>query len=212
MKITKFGHSCLLVEEGDARILIDPGAWSDGHTALINLDAIFITHLHQDHCDPTALAVLHAANPNVSIYTNHGAGEVLDQTPLPWVLVEDGQTVDVRGVQVDILGKDHACIHDEFPIVPNTGVVIAKKFFHPGDAVDVIPPMPVDILALPVVAPWMKIADALDYAEKVKPRVSFPIHDGMLKHVGPFHMIPERVLSPKGIGWAVLEHGVGREF
>ncbi|MBP9694894.1 MAG: MBL fold metallo-hydrolase [Candidatus Magasanikbacteria bacterium] len=29
MRITKFGHSCLLVEENDVRVLIDPGAFSN---------------------------------------------------------------------------------------------------------------------------------------------------------------------------------------
>ena len=50
MKITKFGHSCLLVEEGGARILLDPGKYSILQNNVENVDAIVITHEHQDHC------------------------------------------------------------------------------------------------------------------------------------------------------------------
>jgi L-ascorbate metabolism protein UlaG (beta-lactamase superfamily) len=30
MKITKYAHACLLVEEGDARLLLDPGIYTGG--------------------------------------------------------------------------------------------------------------------------------------------------------------------------------------
>ena len=31
MKITHFGHACLLVESGEARLLFDPGTESSGY-------------------------------------------------------------------------------------------------------------------------------------------------------------------------------------
>jgi Beta-lactamase superfamily domain len=34
MRLTKFGHSCLLVEEGGARVLLDPGSFSDRRAAV----------------------------------------------------------------------------------------------------------------------------------------------------------------------------------
>lgn len=37
MKITKFGHACLLIEEADARILIGPGTYSSGSEDLWSL-------------------------------------------------------------------------------------------------------------------------------------------------------------------------------
>jgi hypothetical protein len=37
MKITKYGHACLLVEEGGARFLLDPGSYSSGFEGLADL-------------------------------------------------------------------------------------------------------------------------------------------------------------------------------
>lgn len=108
---------------------------------------------------------------------------------------------------VEGFGKDHAVIYHTFPHFDNTGLLIGEKLFHPGDAVDVIPPQSIDILALPVVAPWLRLEMTLDWAEKIKPKKCFPIHDGFLKIGGPFHALPKNILEAKGIEMVVLEHG-----
>ena len=51
MRLTKFGHSCLLVEEGGARVLLDPGSFSEGFEELDGLTAVCLTHHHGDHLD-----------------------------------------------------------------------------------------------------------------------------------------------------------------
>ena len=40
MKITKFGHSCLLIEDANARILLDPGSFAQGDEDLTGLHAM----------------------------------------------------------------------------------------------------------------------------------------------------------------------------
>jgi len=208
MNITKYGHSCLLIEEDDARILIDPGAWSEGHTTLTDIDAILITHEHLDHCDPESLQQILRLNKDAIIYTNDGVGKKLVEAGILFTRFVDGHSLRVKGVLVEGFGKDHAIIYPTFPHWDNTGFLIAERFFHPGDAVDIIPTKPVEILALPVVAPWMRMADALDWAKKIKPKFVFPIHDGMLKITGPFHNLPKQVLGAEGIVVEILEHGI----
>lgn len=51
MKITKFGHCCLLVEENNLRILIDPGNYLKRADDLKDIDTMLITHSHQDYLD-----------------------------------------------------------------------------------------------------------------------------------------------------------------
>lgn len=211
MRITKYGHSCLLVEKGEARILLDPGVWSEGHTEVQDIDAIFITHEHSDHTHPESLQKILENNPDVTIYTNEGAGAVLEKEGIGYETVQHGDSIQVRGVAVEVFGKDHAVIYLSVPIVRNTGYLIAGRLFHPGDALRV-PEKAVEILALPVVAPWMRLAECVDYAKEVKPKVCFPIHDGMLKHVGPFHLLPAKLLEPAGIEVKILETGVALGF
>ncbi|NBQ41671.1 MAG: MBL fold metallo-hydrolase, partial [Mycobacteriaceae bacterium] len=42
------------------------------------------------------------------------------------------------------------------------------------------PGEPVDVLACPAAAPWMKISEAVDYLRAVAPRHAVPIHQGII--------------------------------
>ncbi|MBI2990369.1 MAG: MBL fold metallo-hydrolase [Candidatus Magasanikbacteria bacterium] len=212
MHLTFFGHSCLLIEENGARLMVDPGFWSEGHTEISGLDAIFITHEHPDHCDIESLSRLREHNQNFRIYTNKGVGKKLAGADFSFELLENGASMTVKGLSVEAFGQDHAVIYQSFPRFDNTGFLFDGRLFHPGDALNVYPDKPVEILALPVIAPWMRMADSLEYAKKIKPQLVFPIHDGMLKHVGPFHSIPKDVLGAEGMRFVVLEKGLRTEF
>ena len=66
---------------------------------------------------------------------------------------------------------------------------------------------PVEVLAYPAVAPWMKISESLEYLKAVKPAVAFPVHDAFLKFGGPYYNHPERHSKEWGIMWVVIEEG-----
>jgi L-ascorbate metabolism protein UlaG (beta-lactamase superfamily) len=60
MRVYKFIHSCLVVEEGEDKILFDPGMFSfmEGLVtpdAFKDVGTIIITHNHPDHVDVAAL-------------------------------------------------------------------------------------------------------------------------------------------------------------
>ena len=67
MRITHLGHSCLLVETGAQRLLLDPGSFTPGFEDLEDLDAVLVTHQHVDHVDTERLPVLVAGNPGVRL-------------------------------------------------------------------------------------------------------------------------------------------------
>jgi hypothetical protein len=50
---------------------------------------------------------------------------------------------------------------------------------HPGDAL-FVPDEPVEVLATPAAAPWLKISEAVDYLRAVAPRHAVPIHQGII--------------------------------
>jgi len=78
MKVTKFGHCCLLIEEKGLRILTDPGSYSTAQNDIKNIDVILITHEHADHMHIPSLKNCIKNNPKARIITNKGVAKMLD--------------------------------------------------------------------------------------------------------------------------------------
>lgn len=211
MHITKLGHCCLMVEENGTRFMTDPGAWSTRQNEVRRVDYIFITHEHQDHCHLESIRIVIRNNPKAQVITNRSVGRHLKDAGIPYELLEHGQSGDFGAVRAEGHGEKHATIYEEYGQVQNTGYFFADRFFYPGDAF-YNPQKPVEILALPVVGPWMKTAEAIEYALIVKPKGAFPVHDGMLRFGGPFHAVPARFLTAAGIRFEILAEGEPREF
>ncbi|TSC96542.1 MAG: beta-lactamase domain-containing protein [Parcubacteria group bacterium Athens1014_26] len=211
MKITKFGHCCLLIEENGARILIDPGSYSTQQNTVKNIDIVIITHNHQDHFQMDSLKAILKNNPQAKIITNKSIGALLEREGIVFNVVENGQSITEKGILIEGFGDKHALIHSSRPSIQNTGYFIANKLFYPGDAF-INPQKQIDILALPVSAPWETIAESIDYALELKPKICFPVHDGGIKAPGVFYRIPPEVLEPKGIKFVGLEIDKEYEF
>ncbi len=211
MKITKFEHSCLLIEEKKAKILIDPGSYSSGFENLTGLDVILYTHEHSDHVNLDSLAKLLAANPKVQIRTNAGVGKLLASKNIPFKLLIHNQSEEFKGVKIRAIGEHHAIIHESIKCVDNTGYIIASKFFYPGDFLTV-PDEEVEILALPIEAPWLKLGDAINYVVKVKPKICFAVHDARLNENGLKANINIASMANASVKIVVLEKGKTYEF
>jgi L-ascorbate metabolism protein UlaG (beta-lactamase superfamily) len=209
MKITKFGHCCLLIEENGVRILTDPGTYSTQQNDVVGIDFILITHEHNDHLHIDSLKVILKNNPNAKIITNESVGKLLEKEKILFNIVEDSQGFDANGILIEGFGKKHAVIHSLIPQIQNTGYFIQNKLFYPGDAY-VDPCKRIDILALPVAGPWLKLDEAIDYGLKLKPNTCFPVHDGNLKSFGAAHNVTKKVLEQNGIIFSVLE--IGNEY
>jgi L-ascorbate metabolism protein UlaG (beta-lactamase superfamily) len=183
MRLTKLGHSCLLVEEGGARLLLDPGTLSGGFEELEGLTAVLFTHQHADHLDRERLRGLLDHNPRARVISDRGSAEPLGQAGVEVEVVADGQELDVGGVGVRVAGRDHAVIHPDIPVVPNVGYLVGGRLFHPGDAFTE-PGQPVEVLAVPAAAPWLKVSEPIDYLRAVRPKVAVPVHDQVLSDAG----------------------------
>lgn len=206
MKITKFGHCCLLIQQKSLRILTDPGIFSTGQDSVQNIDLILITHEHADHCHLDSIKNILKNNPTAKIFANKSVGVLLEKENLKFFVFENGQKYFEKDVSIEACGNEHAIIHPDLPTVQNTGFLIDDKLFYPGDSF-AKPPKEIEILALPVAGPWMKISEAIDYAKIVKPRVWFPMHDGILKYTEVGSRWPTFFLEQIGVKTLILEIG-----
>ena len=207
MRLTKFGHSCLLVEEGGARVLLDPGTFSEGFETLEGLTAVCLTHQHVDHLDRERVRLLLDRNPGVRVVSDEGSAEELGEAGADVEVVHDGDELTLGGLALRVAGRDHAAVHPEVPVVPNVGYLVGGRLFHPGDNLT-IPAQPVEVLAVPAGAPWLKLADAVDYLREVRPRVAVPVHEKVLSEIGiSSHYGQLEQLAGPGTSFKVLDDG-----
>ncbi len=110
MRLTHFGHSCVLVELNGSKILFDPGNFSHGFEGITGLDAILVTHQHPDHADPARLPELAEANPDAVLYSDPQTAEKLGGR---WTGVRPGDRFSIGDVEVTGTGGEHAIIHPD---------------------------------------------------------------------------------------------------
>ncbi|MFH0890765.1 MAG: MBL fold metallo-hydrolase [Candidatus Liptonbacteria bacterium] len=211
MRITKYGHCALLIEEAGVRILTDPGSYSLRQTEARGLNAIVITHEHGDHLHLDSLKTLIRENPGVRVITNSGAGAILSGERIVFELMEDGASGNVSGLKLEALGNEHAEIYQDFGRAQNTGFFFGGRFFYPGDAF-YLPNKSVEVLALPVAGSWLKISEAMEYALAVKPLRVIPVHDGILKNANLAHTVPAAFLPAHEIAFCPIEEMGALEF
>ncbi|MFA5999767.1 MAG: MBL fold metallo-hydrolase [Candidatus Paceibacterota bacterium] len=209
MKVKKIGHCCFVAEpKAGVRVMTDPGAFSTAQVEEKNISAILITHEHQDHLHIDSLKKVLENNPQAIVITNSAVGKLLDEAGIQYTKVEEGQKYDLNGVNIVGFGNLHAEIYGNYGQVQNTGYMI-ESLCYPGDAFQ-YPDAHVDIIALPVTGPWMRIKDAVDYAKNLKPRICFPVHDAYIHEWAAFLWRgPENFLKEAGIEFKKLE--LGRE-
>ncbi|MGH3473075.1 MAG: MBL fold metallo-hydrolase [Nocardioidaceae bacterium] len=190
MRLTHLGHACLLVVIDDQQILIDPGNLAGDLTALTELDAVVTTHQHADHVDPERFSAIVAANPRARLFAEPETADLIEQhfdLPVTPERLHEGEDLHVGTVVIRPIGSRHARNHDGVRRCGNVGVVLGgdsgPTFYHPGDAYDGEPGR-VDVLAVPLNAPWTAVRDTIDFVRRISPRTAIPIHDGLLTEAG----------------------------
>lgn len=204
MDITHFGHSALLVtysgegNSGVCRILLDPGNLSDPRVAeLKNLEAIAVSHQHPDHAHPPFLETLFENNPEAAIVLEPQTATVLSEAPetsrfrarFTPLAPGDQATVGPLPVTVRAAGGAHATIHPAIPPVGNIALILKapgeRTFAHTGDSLVPHPDIiGAEVLSFPIVAPWSKMQETIDFLRIVKPEAAIPVHDAVASAAG----------------------------
>lgn len=173
MKITKFTHSCLLVEMPapvNRTVLFDPGSFSTYNIDDLEfLDDIIITHIHGDHYDLDNVKALVTKFPDVRI------------TATPEIVAN----LESNGIKasseasdgIEFFDAPHEVIRPFFPHDPpqEIGVHYLDLLSDPGDSHSFTETKA--ILALPVQAPWGSPNNAVKLGLELKPKYILPVHD-----------------------------------
>ncbi|MER5294083.1 MBL fold metallo-hydrolase [Streptomyces pharetrae] len=174
MRITKYTHACVRLEQDGRVLVVDPGTWSEPE-ALDGADAVLVTHEHADHLD-----VLRLAGLGVPVYAPAEADiPRLDEV----VRVSSGTEFEAAGFRVRAVGGRHAFIYGGRPDCANLGYLVDDAVYHPGDSLHV-PEQPVETLLVPVHGSWVKTAEVIDFVKAVAPRRACAIHDAQINERG----------------------------
>jgi len=211
MRISKYIHSCILVENKDERLLIDPGLFSfiEGRVKpedFRGISTILITHAHADHYDIKALKVILKNNSGAKVFANAHMAEILKNGGLTPEVFEAGERT-FGTFTIKAFFAEHEAL--PAPLPPNTAFLINETFLHPGDSLsETILQVPAEIIALPVAAPWLTIVGTLGFAGRYKPKQVVPVHDGFIKDffTERFYPIWETQLKKQNITFHSLEN------
>lgn len=173
MKITKFIHSCLLVEMPgpvNQTALFDPGVMSEPAIDIDRLeflDHIIISHNHADHMSIPLIQRLVSKFPDVHITATAEATEQLK--------AEGIEAVNIETFGIIFFDSPHEDVSPMFPTPQQIGIHYLDLLTHPGDSHSFHETKA--ILALPVTAPWGSTIRAVQLALELKPKYIIPIHD-----------------------------------
>ena len=196
MQLTKHGHACVVLSDGDRRLVVDPGSFT-ADDAWAGASALLVTHEHADHFVPDKVRAALDADPALELWTNTSVAEQLAGLGSRVHVVGPGDTFTAAGFDVSVHGEWHAVIHPDVPRVANVGFLVEGTVFHPGDALTV-PEVAVPTLLLPAHAPWSKLAELVDYLREVRAEQAFAVHDALLSDLGLG--VVARLLGPGGPG------------
>jgi L-ascorbate metabolism protein UlaG (beta-lactamase superfamily) len=205
MKITRYFQSCLLVEEGNTRILLDPSGQEASRVGEFGkLDGVLYTHEHQDHFE-AELAQKFVEEGIAPVYANASTAKQIEASK---TVVEDGQEFKVGELSIKAIELPHCLFPDGSEGPQNTGYLINGKFFDPGDGKE-LTGLNAEILALPINGPDISLKDAYDFAVQVQAKQVVPVH---YDYLGGNPDFIDMFLSKKGVKTHALKIGESAEL
>ena len=185
MRLRKFGHSCLLLEERSESLLFDPGQsdFLDQNATpdtFASVSLIVVTHWHPDHADPDLIRRI-VERSGAKVLANADGQKELRSAGVEANVAQDGVR-SYGAFKLQVVRSPHAPLLGSIP-PENTAYLVNDRLLNPGDSFDgrLADFKGVPVLALPVTAPWTTELDVAGFADRVGPQRVVPIHDGYVR-------------------------------
>jgi L-ascorbate metabolism protein UlaG (beta-lactamase superfamily) len=218
MKLTKFAQSCVLLEDNNTKILIDPGfilvdqktinAWKEA-------DYILITHKHADHFDEATVQKL--ISKKTKIYSTKETAEYYPNTKFE--IIKEKDTFKLGNTKVEVVKAIHGYtpmlkggkeVNEAIGYILDNG---KKKIYHTGDTISFQNDYKCNILLLPFNnhGVCMGPFEAALFAKETNAELIIPIHYDNSKLPGDVNKFEEE-LKKNGLNFKFLKIGESIEI
>ncbi|MEA2691389.1 MAG: hypothetical protein QOJ16_776 [Acidobacteriota bacterium] len=185
MKISKYLHSCLLFEHEGEKLLFDPGKYSsiEGRVkpeTFADVATVVLTHDHPDHLYMESLKPI-LAKSGAAVIANGEVAAKLRKEGIEAIVLDEGTRQAGPFVLRAIAAQHEPILSDTLP--RNTAFLVNERVLNPGDSL--APSLAewkgVELLILPVMAPFLTEVGVAAFARQMEPRRILPVHDGYAK-------------------------------
>jgi L-ascorbate metabolism protein UlaG (beta-lactamase superfamily) len=185
VRIAKYIHSCVLFEHEGDKLLFDPGNYSflEGRVdpaTFRDVSTVVITHSHPDHLALEPLKQILALS-GADVVTNGEVAAILQDQGIAATTIEEG-TLTAGAFTLRAIPTPHeAILADTVP--RHTAFLVDDRVLNCGDsfADPLLPYAGVEVLIMPVTAPFLTEVGAAAFARSMRPRQVIPVHDGGAK-------------------------------
>jgi len=145
--------------------------------AFVNVSTVVITHDHPDHLDVAAVRQI-VDRSGATVLGNGEVAATLRAEGIAVTVIEEG-TRQVGAFTLQAIPTTHEPILAE-TLPRMTAFLVNGRVLNPADSFQ--PSLEafagVELLALPVMAPFLTEIAVMDFARRMRPRQALPVHDG----------------------------------
>lgn len=212
MVVTKLVHSCLLVEHGGKKALVDPGnySWESGvvdQDSLKDIDYVLVTHAHADHINETFASVVNELSPNAIWYVTESTKEIIGA--LSGIRVKlASELSDVRYVASEHADLTHWSVCED-----HTSFVLFDELLISGDCHTLTSMYGASIFAAAINGgPWGSVKSFLNMIAdmETKPKKVLPLHDWHWHDQAQanFYIGLSEALGKLGVEFVSMQNGI----
>ena len=145
-----------------------------------DVTTVVITHTHADHLDLAALEQILTLS-GARVIGNGEVAATLQEHGIEVTIIDEGPLTAGAFTLVAIPTPHEPILAPTAP--RHTAFLVNQRVLNCGDsfAAPLLPYAGVEVLVLPVMAPFLTEVGAFDFARRMRPRQVIPVHDGYAK-------------------------------